>query len=196
VPLVSVHGAQHLLAVAAHQESIRLGLHPSRQRRRIHQIGEEDRQPPDLTRIARRGQQVLGLGVRIVSSQHLSRQGRRDSTITAVDRRHRAIQQLINRRPTLRAGFTVSRRAHSTVAHLDIVAPLARHGVRYRSGTTDGTQRTQLQPAAPAAIAVEFGLTQSPLNVANRDNFRNSYMSSISRRLPVLFGPGRPALFP
>ena len=43
VPLIPVHGVQHLLAIAAHEESVRLGLDPSRQHRRIHQIGEEDR---------------------------------------------------------------------------------------------------------------------------------------------------------
>ena len=66
MPFVPVHRAQHQLAVAAHQEPIRLGLYPRRQHRRIHQVGEEDRQPPDLTGIARRGQQVLGFGVRTI----------------------------------------------------------------------------------------------------------------------------------
>jgi hypothetical protein len=122
VPFVSVHGAQDLLAIAADQEPIRFGLYPSRQHRGIHQIGEENRQPPDLTRIARRDQQVLGLGVRAVNSQHLPRQGCRGGTITAVDRRNRPIQQLINRRRTSRAGIAISPRALPTVAHLDIVA--------------------------------------------------------------------------
>jgi hypothetical protein len=58
-------------AIPAHQEPIRLGLYPRRQHRRIHQIGEEDRQPPNLTRVARRGQQILGLGVRAVNGEHL-----------------------------------------------------------------------------------------------------------------------------
>ena len=114
--------AQHLLAIATHQQPVRLGLHPGRQHRRIRQIGEDDRQPPDLTRIARRGQQVFGLSIRTVSGQHLPRQGRRGRTITAVDRRNRPIQQLVDRRPALRAGIAVARGTVRTVAHLDIVS--------------------------------------------------------------------------
>ena len=111
MPLVAVHDAQHQVAVAAHQQPVGLRLHPGRQHRRIHQIGEQDRQPPDLTGIARGGQQILGLGVAAVDGQHLPRQRRRGRPITTVDRRHRPIQQLIDRRTTLRVGIAVSRRS-------------------------------------------------------------------------------------
>jgi hypothetical protein len=47
----------------------------------------------------------------------------------------------VNRRPALPAGFPISRRAHPTVGHLDFVAPLARHGMRYRSGTSRASYR-------------------------------------------------------
>jgi hypothetical protein len=109
MPFVPVHCAQHELAIPAYDEAIRLGLYPRRQHSRIHQIGEEDRQSPNLTWIIRRGQQILGLGVRAVNGQHLPGQSRRCRTITAVDRRNRAIQQLINRSPTFGAGFAVWR---------------------------------------------------------------------------------------
>jgi hypothetical protein len=97
VALVSVHGAQHLLAIPANEEPIRFGLHPSRQHRRIDQIGEQDRQPPNLTsRTARAehiiGEQALGISVRAVDGLYLSGERRGTRAVTAVDRGHRLIQ--------------------------------------------------------------------------------------------------------
>ena len=45
-----------------------------------------------------RGQQILGLGVHPIDGQHLLRQRRRGHPITSIDRRHRPIEQLIDRR--------------------------------------------------------------------------------------------------
>jgi hypothetical protein len=121
---VALHRAQHQLAIPTHQEPIRLRLYPRRQHRRIHQIGEEDRQPPDLTRITRRRKQVLGLGVRSVGRQHLPCQRRRGRTITAVDRHDGLIQKIINRRLARPTGLAVRCRTDPTVAHSDNVASL------------------------------------------------------------------------
>jgi hypothetical protein len=41
MPLVSVHGALHQLAIAAHQQPIRFGLDPPRQHCGIHQIAKK-----------------------------------------------------------------------------------------------------------------------------------------------------------
>jgi hypothetical protein len=66
--------------------------------RRIDQIGEQDRQSPDLTSVTRGGEQILGLGVAPIDREHLIGQRRRCHPIATVNRRHRTIQQLINRR--------------------------------------------------------------------------------------------------
>jgi hypothetical protein len=52
MPVVPVHDAQHLFAVPPHDQAIRLGLHLGGQRRRIHQVGKEHGQRPNLASIA------------------------------------------------------------------------------------------------------------------------------------------------
>jgi len=56
----------------------------------------------------------LGLGVALIDREHLIGQRRRCHLIATVNRRHRTIQQLINRR-------------NPTVAHVNIVSPPAAH---------------------------------------------------------------------
>ena len=82
--------------------------------RRIDQIGEQDRQSPNLTSVTRGGEHILGLGVAPIDREHLIGQRRRCHPIATVNRRHRTIQQLINRR-------------NPTVAHVNIVSPPAAH---------------------------------------------------------------------
>jgi len=86
----AVHDLNHLLVVAPDQHPIGLGLHPSGQHRRIDQIGEQDRQPPDLTSVTRGGEQILGLGVAPIDREHLIGQRRRCHPIATVNRRHRS----------------------------------------------------------------------------------------------------------
>lgn len=59
MPVVSAHDAQHLFAVPPYHQAIRLGLHLGGQRGRIHQIGKEQGQLPDLTNISGGCQQTL-----------------------------------------------------------------------------------------------------------------------------------------
>jgi hypothetical protein len=106
--LKAIHYREDQLAIAAHQRPIRLRLHPSRQRCRIHQIGEQDRQPPNLTGIAGSAEQVLGIGVVAVDGQHLPRQGRRGGTVTTVDGFHRTIKKVIDRRAAFPRAHTPS----------------------------------------------------------------------------------------
>jgi hypothetical protein len=117
--LKAIHDAQHQVAVAAHQHPVRLGLHPRGQHRRIDQIGEQNRQPPDLTTTAGSGEQVFGVGVVAVGGQHLSGQRRRSGAVTTVNRRHRPIQQVVDRRTAPLTSVT-----RPTLAHLDIVSSL------------------------------------------------------------------------
>ncbi len=79
MPLVPVHDAQHLFAVPTYHQAVRLRLHLGGQRRRIHQIGKEHRQPPDLTSVPRGCQQVFGVG-RTVS--HLDPSRSASSSVT------------------------------------------------------------------------------------------------------------------
>ena len=95
--LISTRDPQHLLAVAAHQQPVRFRLELGGQHRRIHQIGEQNRQPPNLTGIGRGGEQILRVEIAVVDRQHLPGQRRRDRTITTVDRRNRTIEQFIDR---------------------------------------------------------------------------------------------------
>jgi hypothetical protein len=97
VPFKTVNRSQDLFAVAAHQRVVGLGLHPGGEHRRIDQIGEQDRQSPDLAAIAANSQQILGVDVVTVDRQRPPRQCRRGRPITAVDRRDRLIQQFIHR---------------------------------------------------------------------------------------------------
>ena len=121
--LIAVHDRQDLLAVATHQHPVRLGLDPGRQHRRIHQIGEKNRQPANLTSIGRGGQADPRRRRSPQSTANTcSRQRRRGHPITTVDRRHRPIQQLIDRRRAPRTGITVPRRAQPSVAHPTSVA--------------------------------------------------------------------------
>ena len=145
----TIHDRQDLFAVAAHQHPVGLGLHPGRQHRRIHQIGEKYCQPANLTRIGRRGQQILGLGVHPISGQHLLGQRRPGHPITTVDRRHRLIEQIINRRDAPRTGVTVPRRAH-----------LQRRSRQYR-GIPRSTVCHNAQPATQRQ-ALHAGAPQSP----------------------------------
>ena len=62
MPVVSAHDAHHLFAVSPDDQVIRLGLHPRGQRRRIHQIGKEQGQPPDLTDVSGVCQHTFGIG--------------------------------------------------------------------------------------------------------------------------------------
>ena len=48
-------------------------LHLGGQHRRIHQIGELNRQPPNFPGITGGGQEVLGLGITPIDLQHLPR---------------------------------------------------------------------------------------------------------------------------
>jgi hypothetical protein len=81
-----------------------------------------NRQPPNFPGITEGGQQVLGLGITPIDFQHLPR-CRCRPLVATVDRRHRLIQQLIDRRAPLRASAAVIRAAITTVAHVNIVSP-------------------------------------------------------------------------
>ena len=122
--LKSVNGRQHQLLVAADEKAIRFRFHLGRQHRRIHQVSKQDRQPTDFpTRLRPVGQQVFGVGIADISSQHPSRQRSRRRTITTIDRRNRPIQQLINRVARHWVDVAVSRGAHPAVAHVNMVSP-------------------------------------------------------------------------
>jgi len=108
-----------MLSVAPHQYAISLRFHPTRQPGRIHQIREQDRQSPDFAGIARGSQQILSLGVVLVDGQHLARERRRGHPITAVNRRHRPIKQLIHRRGAATATLLLAPRSF---VHIDIVS--------------------------------------------------------------------------
>jgi hypothetical protein len=73
-----------------------------------YRIGEQNRQPPDLTGIAVRCELVLGFGVPFVEGQHPARQRSRGDPITAIDRRHRPIQQVIHQCTTFGRADTPS----------------------------------------------------------------------------------------
>ena len=120
--LIAIHNRKDPLAVAAHQHPVCLGLNPRRQGGRIHQIGEHDRQPSDLTTTRRGSEEVLGVRVPAVDRQHLFRQRIRIFTVTTIDGRHRSIQQLIDRRVPPMTAFAVARRAHPTVTHVNMVS--------------------------------------------------------------------------
>ena len=117
-----VHRRINTFAVAAHQHAIDLWLHSAREHRRIHQIGEKDCQPTNLTAVSRRGQQILGVRVYAVDCQHLFRQRRPSGPIAAVDRRYRLFEEIINRRDVPRPGIAVPPRVHLIVAHANMVA--------------------------------------------------------------------------
>ena len=71
--------------------------------------------------ISRRGQQILGVCVDPGSGYHPLRQRRAGDPITSVDRRHRLIEQLVDRRGGLENTIAVHRRA-PIVAHVNSVA--------------------------------------------------------------------------
>ena len=65
----------------------------------------------------------------------------------AADRRHRPIQQLIDRRTTFRAGVTGSRGTHPTVAHVNIVSPLVSRRCHIALATTRVPNQVGIRPA-------------------------------------------------
>ena len=111
VALKAVHGRGAPVRGSGPPAFGRFRLHLRRQTGRIDQIGEKYCQSANLTRIGRRGQQILGLGVHAISGQHLLRQRRAGHSITSVDRGHRLIEQIIDRHGALRTGITDSRHA-------------------------------------------------------------------------------------
>jgi hypothetical protein len=128
---VTLHDFRYPLAITSDHQPIALRLDPRGELGGVHQIGEHDCQPPDLTtRIARDeqivGEQSLGLGVRAVDGQHLAREGGGTRTITAVDRRHRPIQQFVD------PGAAIATIA--AILHIHIVSLLARDCLPYRRG--------------------------------------------------------------
>jgi hypothetical protein len=122
VALVAGDDALHLFAIPSHQRAVCFRLNPRRQHRRIDQVGEENRQSSDLTGIAWSGQQVLGVCIASVDSEHLPRQGRRGHTITPVDRRHGTVNQRVDRGIPLRSSVAASRNAGPPVHHLTILS--------------------------------------------------------------------------
>ena len=123
--LVVIHNFQHQVAILSHHQAIGLRLYLRGQRRRIHQIGEENRQPPDLTGRTTSaehvvGEQALGICVRTVDGQHLSSERRGACSVTAVDRRDRPIQQLVDRSAAI---TTVAPVAVVPAVHVNIVSP-------------------------------------------------------------------------
>ena len=124
IALEAVHDRLDLLAVAADQQALGLRLHATRQVRRIHQVGDQDRQSANLTGLVRCGQQVLCIDVALVGGQDLLSQRVRGHAVTTVDRRDRPIQKLIDRRRFVRCNYvTDSRVGHPAVAYIDIVSP-------------------------------------------------------------------------
>lgn len=87
----AVHDSQHLFAIPADHQPVRLRLDAGRQRGRIHQVGEKYCQPPDLATMGRRGKQFLGVGIAFVGGKYLPRQRRRRRMITGAERRYRPI---------------------------------------------------------------------------------------------------------
>jgi len=62
MPAVSAHDAHHLFAVPPDDQAKRLRLRLGGQRRRTHQIGNEQGQPPDLTNGSCVCQHAFGIG--------------------------------------------------------------------------------------------------------------------------------------
>ena len=124
IALEAMHDRLDLLAVAADQQALGLRLHATRQVRRIHQVGDQDRQSANLTGLVRCGQQVLCIDVALVGGQDLLSQRVRGHPVTTVDRRDRPIQKLIDRRRFVPCNsVTDSRVGHPAVAYIDIVSP-------------------------------------------------------------------------
>ncbi len=97
VPFVARNDAQHLVSVSADEEAIGFGLDLGRQNRRIDEVGEHDRQPPDLAGLARCGEQILGVGVALIDRKHVPRNGIGGFLVAAVYGRYRVIQQIVYR---------------------------------------------------------------------------------------------------
>jgi hypothetical protein len=71
----------------------------------------------DFACVATDGQQILSIGVVLVDRQHLTRQCHRGQLITAINRRHGSIKQLIHRK-----GATIALLPGGAFAHANIVS--------------------------------------------------------------------------
>jgi hypothetical protein len=122
VSLVAGDDSPHLFAIPSHDRAVSFRLNSRRQLGGIDQVGEEDRQPSVLTGIARSGQQILGICVASVDSEHLPCQGRRGHTITPIDRLHGSVNQRIDRGTSLGSSVAASRRAGAPAHHPSILS--------------------------------------------------------------------------
>jgi hypothetical protein len=86
----------------------------------VQTIAPQDRQAPGFTNIAGGGKQILGFSIPMIDGQHVVGQRGGGYPITAVDRRHRLIQQVIDRRTSGKASLV--RGTHPTVAHVNILS--------------------------------------------------------------------------
>jgi class 3 adenylate cyclase len=87
----------------------------------LDQVHVQDRQASDFTTIAGGGKQILGFSIPMIDGQHVIDQRGGGYPITAVDRRHRLIQQVIDRRTSGKAGLLCG--THPVVAHVNILTP-------------------------------------------------------------------------
>ena len=118
VPVVVVDNAQHLLAVSPDNGVICLWLDLGRQQRRVDEIGEKYCQTANLTASVGSGEQILRFGVAFIGNQDLLRQRRCGYPIATVDRRHRRVQQVIDRGAATNAGAVIPRDSPCAVAHV------------------------------------------------------------------------------
>src|SRR5579875_2185108 len=96
--VVAVDGAQHLVAVTSDDGAVGLRFDPGRQGRRVHQIGEHDRQPPDRSAGRGGGQQLLGVEVVVVDFEYSPGKRVGGGAVTAVDRVYCAVKQFLDGR--------------------------------------------------------------------------------------------------
>jgi hypothetical protein len=150
--------------------------------RRIDQIGEQDRQSPDLTSVTRGGEQIVGLGVAPIDREYLIGQRRRCHPIATVNRRHRTIQQLINR-------------CNPTFAHVNSVplpAAQTRHIAGGQLGQPDGGPRPSPTCASGPSIRRGCGVGRRNTGVrlaanTERTGALKTGTADLHARAPVVF---------
>src|SRR6478735_2214789 len=120
VALVALDGACHQFAVLSDEHPVGLGCQPGGQLRRFDEIDEHECESSHLTGLVRSGEQILCVGVGVVYGQHLTRQSGCRLAVTAVERIHGPIEQIVDRRVAIISGVAAPRRL--VVAHVNIVS--------------------------------------------------------------------------
>ena len=118
--LVALDCACHQFAVLADEHPVGLGFQPGGQLRRFDEIDEHECESSHLTGLVRSGEQILCVGVGVVYGQHLTRQSGCRLAVTAVERIHGPIEQIVDRRVAIISGVAAPRRL--VVVHVDIVS--------------------------------------------------------------------------